>query len=97
MGDYLSGVLVNGNVDDAVVVTALVQDGLMDGEIPVISNLPVSTRVQTSQENGERQYLEAHHTSSRDGSSHDWVKHVPDLQTWSQAVGRGIPAVQREG
>jgi len=39
----------------------------------------------------------AHPAGSRGRYSHDRVKHVSDLQTRSQAVGRRVPPVQREG
>lgn len=38
--EYLSRVLVDCDVDDAVVVAALLQDGLLDGEVPVLPDLP---------------------------------------------------------
>lgn len=44
LSSYLPGVLVHCNVDDAVVVTALFQDGLLDDLVPVLAHLPVESR-----------------------------------------------------
>lgn len=47
-GAYLAGVLVYSNVDDAIVVAALLQDGLMDGQIPVLANLPEKKHINSN-------------------------------------------------
>jgi hypothetical protein len=43
-GLYLAGILVHCDVDDPVVVVALLQDGFVDGQVPILPHLPEGER-----------------------------------------------------
>lgn len=80
---YLSGVLVHCDVDNTVIVVALLQNGLVDGQVPALPDLPEHIDSKAGYDAESHRRKDRHPTGSRERYSHDRVKHVSDLQTRS--------------